>query len=158
MLVLVGKKCWKLRTSDTFFLCKRLFKKKFGAKIFVLIFHKTVLFTHSVSVPSIWQGKLASVAIYSAWFDSPSVDSFYLQLYIDCHAPVVMSTFMIKMKFNSVDRELNRLHVGIKVSFIRASVCACAANFWNLIQKAFNNCTWKIHNTRAVPKCRIIVV
>ena len=44
------------------------------------------------------------------------------------------------MKFNSVDRELNRHHVGIKVSYIRASVCACAANFWNLIRKAFNNC------------------
>ena len=43
------------------------------------------------------------------------------------------------MKFNLVDRELNRLHVGIKVSFIRASPCACAANFWNLIRKAFNN-------------------
>ena len=45
------------------------------------------------------------------------------------------------MKLNSVDRELNRLHVGIKVSFIKASLCACAANFWNLIRKAFNNCT-----------------
>ena len=43
------------------------------------------------------------------------------------------------MHDDSVDRELNRLHVGIKVSFIRASLCACAANFWNLIRKAFNN-------------------
>ena len=45
------------------------------------------------------------------------------------------------MKLNSVYRELNRLHVGKKVSFIRASLCACAANFWNLIRKAFNNCS-----------------
>ena len=35
------------------------------------------------------------------------------------------------------------LHVGIKVSFIQASLCACAANFWNLIRKAFNNCISK---------------
>ena len=51
-----------------------------------------------------------------------------------------MTTCTIKMNLNSVDIEPNRLHVDIKVSFIRASLCACATNFWNLVRKAFNNC------------------
>ena len=52
-----------------------------------------------------------------------------------------MTTCTIKMNFNLVDRELNWLHVGIEVSFIRASLCACAAKLWNLIRKAFNICS-----------------
>ena len=140
MVVRAGSKCWKLRIRGTFFLCKVLFKNKVGAQNICSDIYLTFLLTHTVSVPCIRQGKLMAVAIYSAWFDLPSGDSFCLQLYIYCHAPVAMTTCTIKMKFNSVDRELNRLHVGIEVSFIRASFCACAAKFWNLIRKTFNNC------------------
>ena len=48
---------------------------------------------------------------------------------------------MIKMQFNSVDRERNRLYDGINVLLIRVSLCACAANFRNLIRNGFDNCT-----------------
>ena len=95
MVVHAFSKCWKLRIRGTFFLCKLLFKNKFGAQNICWDIYITFL-THTVSVPCIWQGKLTSVAIYSAWFDLPSVDSFCLQLYIDCHAPVAMTTCTIK--------------------------------------------------------------
>ena len=71
---------------------------------------------------------------------------------------MAMTTSTIKMKLNSVDRALNRLHVGKKVSFIRASLCARAANFWNLIRKAFNNYSFYIRKFKPLANLRRLEV
>ena len=75
--------------------------------------------------------------------------SFCLHLRTSSHASVTIVTCSVKMKMNLVDEEQNILSVDALVLLISKSICACTANFRNLVCLVYNSCiknrlVWKL--------------